>query len=329
LTKLKGNAPPAEVPVFDEWFSERVLAAWSPQILTFEDHNVGPSALSRAQPVDGSISRLQDASRAFLIVAFVSFCHICSQEDPKVSRLWYLSKKPFDGGQRIHLNFEGEDDTGREALLGLFGLNAKTLEDAIMNKQGNHRSNESMKGDFDKLGKESSRALVDGFLENLRGDIGVAGEETGANVHKYALRALCNSSKESICDDSHGDWDDHTVHQFCGSSDGFDFDEFERGFRDFLENHEWRKAWTAQKTPNSKTSTGKKSSTAKKRARKIQPEEPREAGEDDIEADFGSMSLDPEEAATTSARAEFSPAYSPTTRSPPAKRELFRKSTDE
>ena len=74
LAKLKGVDEPPDVPVFDEWFSSRILQAWAPKLLTVDDRTLGPEAPRRG-PAPGSKQDLKLATcNAVILVAFVAYC---------------------------------------------------------------------------------------------------------------------------------------------------------------------------------------------------------------------------------------------------------------
>jgi len=75
LAKLRGANEPPDVPVFDEWFSSRILQAWAPKLLTVDDGTLGREAPRRGPAPGGSKQDLKLATcNAVILVAFVAYC---------------------------------------------------------------------------------------------------------------------------------------------------------------------------------------------------------------------------------------------------------------
>ena len=291
INDLRGASLPNACPVFDESFSKLVLGVWRPL-----NAPVGPSAPTRV--VIGQDTSKGDASdKFFVFVAFVAFCfHKHGQiRDPGgevKSFVWYPAKHPFDDSRPVYIKFD-EQHEHFEAVLDLLGLDSEggcsgsqLLMDAVrpIGKGGErgHRNCESLLKSWSERSEAEKLAHVDGFLGRLKRDI-----DGDTNTHAHIIRCLCDSSQALTgCDDRHGS---HTLSDFLVDGDPFDFENhFASDFREFVSSPSWLGADKRRlpKTPNSKTSTGGLGSkSSNKRQRSSQ----------DVEADFGSLTLDPAE----------------------------------
>lgn len=285
LDNLKGRADPPAKPIFDASFSKVVLSAWEP-VGCEVNHSAAPRPVRVDPAVAAAIEDKKNASKAFIIVAFVSFCHDKRDNNGK-SRIWYPSKLPFSNEKGPHLNLEDPADERRLGMLELLDLEMDVLRRVTKSRQGNHKKNETFLSDFQSLDSDVRQDIVSQFLERLGRDI-----ESGPKAHAHWLETFCASVESLECAEHHGD---HHVANFLPGD--FEFSSFAGEFREFILPSQADIKWLASerkalKTPNSKVSTEKKTkSTARKRSRNDETAGPSK-GLDEVDLGLGSLGLD-------------------------------------